>query len=111
MLPNVRILKFDLIAFFILELCRMFPHLEHLVLNNVSTIAVTMMHTPTEHMHSSLEILDLRCYVYLSARLGLPPSAKAPQLLVELAPQLRTCAVPIYAAEYSGECSRVRQRN
>ena len=147
---NVRTLKFDRIAFFvidpILELCRMFPHLEHLVLNNVSTVAITMMHIPTqdqpahqttklkrlsilgamsprqtsalaeallvEHLHSSLEILDFRCNVYLSARHDPPSSAKALQLLLaELAPQLRTCAVPIYAAEYSGECSRAHQRN
>lgn len=49
---NVRILKFDRIAFFvigpILELCRMFPHLEHLILNNVSTVAVTKMRTYTQ---------------------------------------------------------------
>ena len=44
----MRALKFDRIAFFvdlILVFYRMLPHLEHLVLNNISTIAVAMVRT------------------------------------------------------------------
>ncbi|PIL25493.1 hypothetical protein GSI_13383 [Ganoderma sinense ZZ0214-1] len=139
-LPNVRALKFHRIAFFvidpILELCRMFPCLEELVLDRVSAVAVGILRTSTqdqatygtrklkqlsisgamsprhvsalsealleEQLHSSLEILDLRCATYLSCRLGLYPSAKAlPLLLTELAPHLRSCGIPIYSAEYN----------
>ena len=49
-LPNVRALEFNCIAFFmidpILELCHMFPHLEELVLNSISAVAVSTVQTP-----------------------------------------------------------------
>ncbi|KAI1782214.1 hypothetical protein LXA43DRAFT_1104514 [Ganoderma leucocontextum] len=122
-LPNLHTLKFYRISFFfvidpIIELCRTFPHLEELATRgtrklkrlsisdamsprHVSAVAEALL---VEQSHASLEVLDLRCVVDLSAPSGRMPSAEAlPLLLEEIAPNLRSCGLPIYALEYNAK--------